>query len=86
MISLIKKMGINPQDKSTRYCPQWTRVSTVNETQLAKRMAEGQQDADDEGGDTPTPTPTPDPSGGGDTGDTGNTGGGDDGPGEMDQN
>ena len=175
MISLIKKKGINPQDKSTLYFPQWTRVSTVNETQLAKRMArgstfsvgeingvfadfpqsiidelqkdnavkidglgtfklkvsgksqkdikavtsagatisvvfepaaelnsrlndekefrfvevptaEGQQDADDEGGDTPTPTPTPDPSGGGDTGDTGNTGGGDDGPGEMDQN
>lgn len=41
MISLIKKMGINPQDKSTLYFPQWTRVSTVNETQLAKRMARG---------------------------------------------
>ena len=41
MISLIKKKGINPQDKSTLYFPQWTRVSTVNETQLAKRMARG---------------------------------------------
>ena len=175
MISLIRMKGANPQTKEVIYFPQWTRISTVNETQLAKRMArgstfsvgeingafsdfpqsiidellngnavridglgtfklkvsgksqkdikavtsagatisvvfepaaelnsrlndekefrfvevptaEGQQDADDEGGDTPTPTPTPDPSGGGDTGDTGNTGGGDDGPGEMDQN
>ena len=41
MISLIKKKGINPQDKSTLYFPQWTRVSTVSETQLAKRMARG---------------------------------------------
>ena len=41
MISLIKKKGINPQDKSTLYFPQWTRVSTVTETQLAKRMARG---------------------------------------------
>jgi predicted histone-like DNA-binding protein len=41
MISLIKKKGINPQDKSTLYFAQWTRVSTVNETQLAKRMARG---------------------------------------------
>ncbi len=41
MISLIKKKGINPQDKSTLYFPQWTRVSTVHETQLAKRMARG---------------------------------------------
>ena len=41
MISLIKKKGINPQDKSTLYFPQWTRVSTVRETQLAKRMARG---------------------------------------------
>ena len=41
MISLIKKKGINPQDKSTLYFPQWTRVSTVNETQLAKRMSRG---------------------------------------------
>ena len=38
MISLIKKKGINPQDKSTLYFPQWTRISTVNETLLAKRM------------------------------------------------
>ena len=41
MISLIKKKGINPQDKSTLYFPQWTRISTINETQLAKRMARG---------------------------------------------
>lgn len=41
MISLIKKKGINPQDKSTLYFPQWTRISTVHETQLAKRMARG---------------------------------------------
>ena len=41
MISLIKKKGINPQDKSTLYFPQWTRISTVNETQLSKRMARG---------------------------------------------
>lgn len=41
MISLIRKKGTNPQDKSTIYFPQWTRVSTVNETQLAKRMARG---------------------------------------------
>jgi len=41
MISLIKKKGINPQDKSMLYFPQWTRVSTVRETQLAKRMARG---------------------------------------------
>ncbi len=157
MISLIKMKGVNPQTKEVIYFPRWTRVSTVSETQLAKRMArgstfsvgeingvfadfpqsiidellngnavkidglgtfklkvqgksqkdikavtsagatisvvfepaaelnsrlndekefrfvevptaEGQQDADDEGGDTPTPTPTPDPSGGGDEG------------------
>ena len=41
MISLIKKKGINPQDKSTLYFSQWTRVSTVTETQLSKRMARG---------------------------------------------
>ena len=41
MISLIKKKGINPQDKSTLYFPQWTRISTVTETQLSKRMARG---------------------------------------------
>ena len=41
MITLIKKKGTNPQDKSAIYFPQWTRVSTVNETQLAKRVARG---------------------------------------------
>ena len=41
MITLIKKKGTNPQDKSIIYFPQWTRVSTVNSTQLAKRMARG---------------------------------------------
>jgi predicted histone-like DNA-binding protein len=41
MISLIKKKGVNPQTREEIYFPQWTRVSTVNETQLAKRMARG---------------------------------------------
>ena len=41
MINLIKKKGINPQDKSTLYYPRWTRVSTKNEKQLAKTMARG---------------------------------------------
>lgn len=31
MITLIKKKGTNPQDKSAIYFPQWTRVSTVND-------------------------------------------------------
>ena len=33
--------GINPQTKEVIYFPRWTRVSTVHETQLAKRMARG---------------------------------------------
>ena len=41
MISLIKMKGINPQTKEVIYFPRWTRVSTVSETQLAKRMARG---------------------------------------------
>ena len=41
MISLIKMKGMNPQTKEVIYFPKWTRVSTVNETQLAKRMARG---------------------------------------------
>ena len=41
MISLIKMKGVNPQTKEVIYFPRWTRVSTVNETQLAKRMARG---------------------------------------------
>ena len=41
MISLIKKKGANPQTKEVIYFLQWTRVSTVTETQLAKRMARG---------------------------------------------
>ena len=41
MISLIKKKGVNPQTKEVIYFPQWTRVSTINETQLAKRMSRG---------------------------------------------
>ena len=41
MISLIKKKGINPNTKEELYYPRWTRISTVNETQLAKRMARG---------------------------------------------
>lgn len=41
MISLIKKKGVNPQTKEVIYFPQWTRQTTVSETQLAKRMARG---------------------------------------------
>ena len=41
MISLIKMKGVNPQTKEVIFFPRWTRVSTVNETQLAKRMARG---------------------------------------------
>lgn len=41
MINLIKKKGINPQTKTVIYFPQWTRVATVDEKQLAKRMARG---------------------------------------------
>jgi hypothetical protein len=38
MISLIKKKGINPQDKSMLYFAQWTRVSTVNETKEKRKF------------------------------------------------
>lgn len=41
MISLIKMKGLNLQTKELIYYPKWTRISTVNETQLAKRMARG---------------------------------------------
>ena len=41
MISLIKMKGVNPQTKEVIYFPRWTRVSTITETQLAKRMARG---------------------------------------------
>ncbi len=41
MISLIKMKGVNPQTKEVIYFPRWTRISTVNETQLSKRMARG---------------------------------------------
>ena len=41
MISLIKMKGVNPQTKEEIYFPRWTRVSTVTETQLSKRMARG---------------------------------------------
>ena len=41
MISLIKMKGTNLQTKEIIYYPKWTRVSTVTETQLAKRMARG---------------------------------------------
>lgn len=41
MISLIKKKGVNPQTKEVIFFPQWTRVATTHETQLAKRMARG---------------------------------------------
>ena len=41
MISLIKMKGVNPQTKEVSYFPRWTRVSTITETQLSKRMARG---------------------------------------------
>ena len=41
MISLIKMKGVNLQTKESIYYPKWTRISTVTETQLAKRMARG---------------------------------------------
>ena len=41
MISLIKMKGVNLQTKEIIYYPRWTRISTVTETQLAKRMARG---------------------------------------------
>lgn len=41
MISLIKMKGLNLQTKELIYYPKWTRISTVTETQLAKRMARG---------------------------------------------
>ena len=41
MISVIKKKGINPVTKTVLHWIQWTRVSTVLETALAKRMARG---------------------------------------------
>lgn len=41
MINVIKKKGINPNTKSVLHFLQWTRVSTVVETALAKRMARG---------------------------------------------
>ena len=41
MITLIKMKGVNPQTKEVIYFPRWTRVSTITETQLSKRMARG---------------------------------------------
>ena len=41
MINVIKKKGINPVTKEVLHWIQWTRVSTVGETALAKRMARG---------------------------------------------
>ena len=41
MISLIKMKGVNLQTKEIIYYPKWTRIATVNETSLAKRMARG---------------------------------------------
>lgn len=41
MINIIKKKGVNPLTKAVIYFMQWTRVSTVLETALAKRMARG---------------------------------------------
>ena len=41
MINVIKKKGINPVTKQVLHWIQWTRVSTVIETTLAKRMARG---------------------------------------------
>ena len=41
MINVIKKKGINPLTKQVLHFIQWTRVATVVETTLAKRMARG---------------------------------------------
>ena len=41
MVSLIKMKGVNLQTKEIIYYPKWTRISTVTETQLSKRMARG---------------------------------------------
>ena len=41
MINVIKKKGINPLNKTELHFLQWTRVSTILETALAKRMARG---------------------------------------------
>ena len=41
MINVIKKKGINPNTKSVLHFLQWTRVSTVVETALARKMARG---------------------------------------------
>jgi nucleoid DNA-binding protein len=41
MITVIKKKGINPSTKTELHFIQWTRVSTVVETALAKKMARG---------------------------------------------
>lgn len=41
MINVIKKKGINPVTKEVLHWIQWTRVSTIGETALAKRMARG---------------------------------------------
>ena len=41
MISVIKKKGINPVTKTELHWIQWTRVSTVAETALARKMARG---------------------------------------------
>ena len=39
MIPLIKRKGVDPNTKEDLYYPRWVRISTVNETHLAKRMA-----------------------------------------------
>jgi len=41
MINVIKKKGINPVTKKVLHWIQWTRIATVGETALAKRMARG---------------------------------------------
>ena len=41
MINVIRKKGINPMTKAVLHWIQWTRVSTVVETALAKKMARG---------------------------------------------
>jgi len=41
MITVIKKKGINPMTKTELHFIQWTRVSTVVETALARKMARG---------------------------------------------
>ena len=49
MITLFKKKGTNPQDKSAIYFLQWTRVSTVNDNNDPNPNPGGNGGLDDAG-------------------------------------